>query len=631
MSNEQPNAPSTHVQGVDPQGRPIRIEREEFRTKVLPDLVKASENDPDRLTAVIMQGLREGFADDLIAAANRLTVIDKNNLERALTVLAVVQRDSGELDLAESTLHELLQRRPGSPAGYVGLGMLQEKQGELDKCEAFLMQALEADPNYPDAVHGYLQVRHRRVGDDGYPAEVEKLMALEGAWRPHLFRARLHALADELDRARELYLGVLERDDVRSDSLVMISNDLLQAGKNDLLEELVLPRFEPGKHHPQTGIALLHHYRGKQDHVAGEELLHQMHVFYGHAIGNELQPFTAEFDRLRLATLPPPPAPPANPQVDVLRMDRPVWYAGLGDPSWLLPPKQPGHKHVVLLALALDGQPKLEQAQEEEVGRATRSLPLWFAEQLWLTTEHRGTAGLSMAKHGGWAVLGRPWPDEQLLEQMPENERANTLLVTGELKIDGDRRRIELRVTDCAQGARVGTAVAEGAHHEHGDLLLKLMADLWPLVGGAAGQKPAVGDGPFWHRYADALAQHAAVVITSTGGMPKERLYGARFVAQWLQGAALAETRWQPGFWALGSSMCVLRDLGSKVPLEHARLISEIFRQSPPNSPFARLGARILPACGLQPLWDGRKAEILAAAAAEPAVKAWLEANAPKA
>ena len=142
MTNDPSSAPSTHIQGVDPQGRPIQIEREEFRANVLPGLIKASESDPERLTAVIMQGLREGFADDLIAAANRLTVIDKNNMERALTVLAVVQRDSGELDLAESTLQELLQRHPGSPAGYVGLGMLKEKQGDLDGCEALLMQAL---------------------------------------------------------------------------------------------------------------------------------------------------------------------------------------------------------------------------------------------------------------------------------------------------------------------------------------------------------------------------------------------------------------------------------------------------------------------------------------------------------
>lgn len=629
MTNDPSNAPPTHIQGVDPQGRPIQIEREEFRTKVLPGLIKASESDPERLTAVIMQGLREGFADDLIAAANRLTVIDKNNMERALTVLAVVQRDSGELDLAESTLQELLQRHPGSPAGYVGLGMLKEKQGDLDECEGLLMQALEADANHPDAVHAYLQVRHGRVGDAGYVEEVEKLMALDGAWRAHMFRARLHLAKDEDEQAAALYRQVFEREEILSDSMVMASNDLLQASKTALLDDLILARFVPGKHHPQTGIALLQNYRVKQDHVAGEALLHEMHLHYAHAIGNELQPFTAEFDRMRLAALPPPPAPPENPQVDVLRLDRPVWYAGLGDPMWLLPPKAPGHKHVVFLALSIEGQAKLEPAQEEEAGRATRSLPLWFAEQLWLTTANRGTAGLSMAHHGGWAVLGREWPDQQLAEQVPEQEREHTLFVTGKLKVDGERRRMELHVLDCAQRKRIGSASAEGAHHEHGQMLLKLMGELWPLLGGAAGHKPPFGDGAYWHGYADALAQHATVVITANGGMPKERLYGARFVAQWLQRAALAETRWQPGFWALGSAMCVLRDLGSKVPLEHARLIADIFRQSPANSPFARLGAMILPACGLQAQWDGRKAEILAAAETEPVIKEWLQKVAP--
>ncbi|MEC7725449.1 MAG: hypothetical protein VYD05_08045, partial [Planctomycetota bacterium] len=199
----------------------------------------------------------------------------------------------------------------------------------------------------------------------------------------------------------------------------------------------------------------------------------------------------------------------------------------------------------------------------------------------------------------------------------------------GKLKVDGERRRMELHVLDCAQRKRIGSASAEGAHHEHGQMLLKLMGELWPLLGGAAGHKPPFGDGAYWHGYADALAQHATVVITANGGRPTERLYGARFVAQWLQRAALAETRWQPGFWALGSAMCVLRDLGSKVPLEHARLIADIFRQSPANSPFARLGAMILPACGLQAQWDGRKAEILAAAATEPVIKEWLQKVAP--
>src|SRR5690606_5472393 len=205
--------------------------------------------------------------------------------------------------------------------------------------------------------------------------------------------------------------------------------------------------------------------------------------------------------------------------------DRPSWYAGYDAPQWLLPPKAPGHKHVMVFALALDGQPKLEPQHEEEIGRATRSLPLWLAEQVWLSTPHRGTAALPMAENGGWAVLGRPWPEEQLAMQIPDSERANTILVTGQMRIDGERRRIDLWAFDCATKQRIGHAAAEGAHAEHGQLLLQLMAELWPLIGGPAKHKPQLGDAMFWHRYADGMAQHAALVITQTGGLPRDRLY----------------------------------------------------------------------------------------------------------
>ena len=299
--------------------------------------------------------------------------------------------------------------------------------------------------------------------------------------------------------------------------------------------------------------------------------------------------------------------------------------AGYDDPQWLLPPKGQDHKHIMVFALAVDGQPKLEPAQEEEVGRATRSLPLWFAEQIWLATPHRATAALSMAENGGWAVLGRPWPEQQLASQLPEAERANTILVTGQLRIDGDRRRIDLWAFDCATNERIGHAAAEGAHAEHGQMLLQLMTELWPLLGGPENHKPQVGDPLFWHRYADGMSQHAALVITQAGGLPRERLYGERFITQWLQNAALAETRWQPGFWLLGSAMCVLQQLGSHIPAEHARVISEVFRQSPADSAFVRLCARILPACGLKPLWDGRRDEIYAAAGQNEALTSWMQ------
>ncbi|MBL8753347.1 MAG: tetratricopeptide repeat protein [Planctomycetes bacterium] len=615
--------PAEFVEVLDGLGRRVRIPRDEYRQKVLPDLLKQHANNPDQLAAVILQGLRDGLASDLVPSAIRLTVVDKD-VERALSILAIVQRDAGELDSAERTLHELAQKRPNSPSSKVGLGMLAISRGQRDKAEELFWAALQMDCNHADAVHGWLQVRHQAVGDAGYRAEIEKVAALPSAWRAPLWLARHLAQTGDLDGATRIWRDVVANAGGENDALVMASGDLVQLQKHDLTAELIVPRFQPGRHHPHVGLALLHHYLQKQDDVAGAALLHQMYLYYGHLIPAELQPFTAEFDRMRLAKLPPPAPMTPTSRIGLYRLDRPIWYAGLEDPMWLLPPKQPNAKSLLFFSLAVEGQQSLPPGREDELGRLTRSLPLFLAEQAWLSTPHRGTAVLPMAEQGGWAIMGRPWPEEQLIAQVPEGERKDTLLVTGVLRVDGDKRRIDLWVYDCGQKQRIGHAAAEGAMADVGRMLLQLLAELWPVFGGPAGHKPPVGDEGFWQRYSDGLGQHAALVVTQAGGMPRERLYGERYITQWLQTAALSETRWQPGFWLLASSLCVLHQMGSPIPKEHARLVAEVFRQSPPNSAFARIGARVLRACGLDAMWQARRAEIVAAAGNDPAFQAWL-------
>ncbi len=616
--------PPATIEAMDAFGRRVRITRDEYRTKILPDLLKAHGNNPEQLTAVILQALRDGLASEVIPAANRLTVVDKDP-ERALSVLAVVQRDAGELELAEGTLKELLQKRPNSAAARVGLGMLADVRGDAAKAESLLWDALQIDSNHADAVHGWLQLRHRAVGDAGYPAEVAKAVALPNAWRAALWQARLLAQQQRGDEATPIYRSVMECAGSESDALVMASADLVQLQRHDLVQELIVPRFQPGRHHPHVGLALLHHYRNRQDHEAGAALLHQMFLHYGHMIGQDLQPFTGEFDRMRIAKLPPPAPMPSNPRIGLYRLDRPIWYAGFEDPTWVLPPKNPDAKHLLFFSLAVDGQPQLPAGREDELGRLTRSLPLFLAEHAWLSTPHRGTAVLPMAEQGGWAIMGRPWPEEQLVGQVPENERASSILVTGVLRVEGEKRRIDLWVYDCASKQRIGHAATEGTMPELGRMLLQLMAELWPVFGGPAGHKPPVGDEGFWARYADGLGQHAALVVTQAGGMPKERLYGERYITQWLQATALSETRWQPGFWLFASSLAVLHQLGSPVPKEHARMVAELFRQSPPNSAFARLAVRPLRACGLDGMWQARREEIVAAAGNEPVFMQWLQ------
>ncbi|MCB9886825.1 MAG: tetratricopeptide repeat protein [Planctomycetes bacterium] len=616
------SAPPQFVEVQDGFGRRMRMSREDYRKKHLPELLKQHGSDAERLTAVILQGLRDGFAEDLVAAANRLTIVDKEP-ERALSVLAVVQRDAGDLDGSAATLQELLAKRPQSPGARVGLALLADQRGDAARAEALLREALAIDPNHADAVHGLLAIRHRTVGEAGYRAELEALAAL-GGWRGKLWLARWLLQNGEGATAAPIYREVLSGEDVESDALVMAGADLVQAGQHELVQELVVPRFVPGRHHPHIGLAILHHYLQTEQHVPGSELLHQMYLHYGHLVAEALHPFTAGFDRQRLATLPPPAPMPASPRLGLYRFDRPLWCAGLADPLWLLPPKTNDARQVLCFALAVEGQQQLPAGQEDEIGRVTRAVPLFLAEHVWLSTPHRGTAGLLMAEQGGWVVLGKVWPEEQLVAQLSAEEKERTIAVSGVLRIDGDKRRIDLWAYDCNTQQRVGHAAAEGAPGELGRMLLQLLAELWPALGGPAGHQPPVGSEGSWQAYADGLAQHAALVATQAGGMPKERLYGERYILQWLQNTALLEPRWQPGFWLLASAMCVLRGLGSPVPKEFARAVAEIFRQSPPNSAFARLGVLPLRAAGLDGVWQARRAEIVQANSGDANFTAWL-------
>lgn len=620
---EQPAKP-THVEARDAMGRPVRIPRDEYENRVLPELVKAHNDNPDQLAAIVMQGVQHGFADKLIPAANRLTVIDKN-VERALSVLALTQREAGELDMAELTLKELEQKKPGSASAMVGLATLAERRGEHDKCEELLWQALTRDCNSPDAVSAFLGVRQRRGGDEGLREAVDKVMTLDGAWRAKLFLARALLKDSDVDGAVAIYRELFARPEAISESLAMASSDLLQAQQFDALEREVAGRFEPGKHHPHTGLALLHLHRHKQQHEAGEELLHQMWLHYGQMVGGDLQPFTAEFDRMRLSKVAPPKDLGAQPKVGLYRMDRPSWWAGYDGPDWVLPQKAQGHKHVVFIGLSLAGATQLPQGREEEISRWMRGTPLWFSEQVWLATPHRGSSAIPLAENGTWALMGQRFPEAPFVQQLPENERADTILVTGEMSLDGDRRRIEMWAYDCGRNERIKTAVAEGSDQDFGAMLIKLMGELWPAIGGPQGYKPQIGTEPFWHRYVDGLAQQSSLVVTQAGGMPKERLFGARYITQWLQTTMAAETRWQPGLWLFGSALCLLHQLGSPVPREHAGVMAQIFPQLPADSAFARLAVKPLKACGLDQLWQSRRDEIHAAANGHAGLLDWLQ------
>lgn len=611
-----PTGPTT-VSLVDGFGRPAQIAREQWKKEVLPQVMQAYQHAPDRLAGALLQYLRDGLAADLLPAALRLAALDPEP-ERGLSVLAAVQRETGDLEAALATLRELQQKRPQSPVARVGIAVVRDKQGDRAGATALLWEALTIDANQPDALHGWLSWEHERRGEDGYDAALQEACALSGSWRAQLWRARRALDRGQADAAIVDYREVLARAGDESDALWMAVNDLLKADRQDAVRELVLPRYRIERHHPGIGIGLLHHYLATKQPGPGMELLHELRVRFQRALDGQLGRFDAEFTRM---SLPPAPVLTAQPKVALYRMDRPLWYQSLGEPSFLLPPEVKPRVLLAGLAVQMTGA-TAQVGREDELGRLSRGVPLFLAEQLWLAARVPAAVALPVADIGGWVVSGVPWAEERLAEMLTADERQRLRLVTGMLAVEGDERRVELYVYDCAQRQRIATLQAKAAAGQFGPALLQLLAGVSAPCGAPAELKPPVGTDVFWDRYATGQAQLAALVVAQAGAMQKDRVYGHRAILEWLLAVALDERRSVQARLLLGAGICADAAIGSKVHRELAAPFAELFRVEPANSPFAQTALLPLRTLGLLQLWQHRRAEI--AAAGTDAFRAWL-------
>ncbi|MEQ1633267.1 MAG: hypothetical protein ABL997_12895 [Planctomycetota bacterium] len=593
----------------DAFGRPQPLGREQWRKDVLPKLVESYAHAPDRLAAMILQYLRDGLASDLLPAALRLAALDPDH-ERGLSILAAVQREVGELDGCEATLKELQQKLPASVSPLVGLAMVRDKAGNRAAAVALLWEALQKDGNHPDALHGWLQFEHQRRGQDGYAEALDEVCSLPNTWRPQLWRARQALSVKDVDKALSEYRAVIARAGNESDAMFMMVNDLGRAGQMDAIRELVLPRYRIEQHHPGIGVALLSYYVQTKQPEPGMELLHQLRVRFQRALDSQLGPFDAEFTRM---TLPAAEPIQGTPKVMIYRMDRPLWYPVLAKPEFLLPPAR-SDKQVLFAGLAVlgDALKTAQVAREDELGRLSRSVPLFLAEQLWLLAGIPSSTALPVVEGGGWVVSGVPWVEDKLAELLTDSERKSTRIVTGAVRPDGTHRRIDLWVYDTATKQRIGHATATGEDGKLGPVYLQLLAELSPLVSGPRDLAPQVGDANFWDRYATAQAQLAALVIAAQGAMKKDRVYGHRAILEWILALALDERRSVQARMLLSAALAADAAIGSKVHRELAAPFAELFRVEPANSPFARTALPVLRSLGLEALWQQRRDEILA-------------------
>jgi tetratricopeptide (TPR) repeat protein len=261
----------------DADGAEVFIQKEEWRTNVLPGTLEENWNDPNDLYSVIVTALHDGFHADLEEAVGQLVKIDPM-LSRSACIRAVVLMENSHFDEAERVLSTHIDDHGEEGVVLTNLAKIYDERGDEELCEETLWRGLKLDPNQENAVQWWLAIANDRGGENAVLEALTELSALPGSWRAHLWMASDALQSENYDKARSYYDHVVsELDPLPPEVMTHISGDLGNAGRLSELVELFGPRFDPQLHGLGLGNNLMRAYVELEDLDAARGVLQRLH------------------------------------------------------------------------------------------------------------------------------------------------------------------------------------------------------------------------------------------------------------------------------------------------------------------------------------------------------------------
>lgn len=254
--NSPSSGPGEWVVMYDAEGREsMRVPREEFRDTYLPRVLAYHWDDPDGLFNVITVSIEDGFEDRLVEAVDHLYELEES--ARSAILRAVVRTRIGRFEEAEVLLRRFLVEK--GPDAYVlsNLAKVFSAKRQEDEAESILWESLRLDPDQDNALQWWALAKQDQFGHDAYTEALERVERELGGWRATLLLGRRKLKDGDLEGAVDRFRRVLDVAGDRSDVLFTVSGDLGLANRENLVLELVLPRFDPQRHDPRAGFNLV--------------------------------------------------------------------------------------------------------------------------------------------------------------------------------------------------------------------------------------------------------------------------------------------------------------------------------------------------------------------------------------
>ncbi|WP_417069859.1 tetratricopeptide repeat protein [Niveibacterium terrae] len=614
----------------DGYGRELQITRSDWREKMLQPNLQLKWDKPDELYTVIVSALNDGFATDLLPAAERLLAIDPIP-ERSHTIHGIVLMKNGKLDAAEATLREGMRKVGETGTLLTNLAKLHAERGDEARSHEILWQAVQADPNQDNGLLWWAAIQQERDGEAGYLQALRTAAALPGSWRAQLWLARFHLEHGEADLARALYAEVLAGGQYDSSALMMISGDLGNNGQVSLILELVGPAFDEKKHDPMAGLNLLRacQHLGKVDE--GEAMLGRLYALGFAPIKQHLDQFAQAFQEMRKQAAQGTPIDPDALKVTTLAITQPIWHYGLRNADWLFAQKPEGAPEVGFFALSKmpDGSARAESQREDDLGRYTRAIPLYLAEAAHYWSDYAASTYIFVVEGGGPVVTSGETDGSDLFDIVPPTMK---VFVTGELGCSGEGEsaiwQISLSLWNCATRRRQATESGHATTAELSALVLELEQRLLARIG-LKREQPL--DDFYRHPTAEVLTPYLTelgqafmLTLLANKHMPKSVLWGERAMLDWPLNMAL---HWPsvdvPKLMYL-SGLGKAFDYGSDVLPEYRERSLLLLRDAQQaNSPAAKLAPLIWKIFAMTDELDAHRKAL--PADSSPSYRAWLE------
>ena len=283
--------------------------------------------------------------------------------------------------------------------------------------------------------------------------------------------ARLATARERLDEkdlkgALAIYEEVLATSGDRADILVTISGDLGATGNIPQIIELIAPRYDANRHGFAIGINLLQAYLAVRDADAAQHILDILFALNRPELEDRLHGFSNAIAELiaegTVRGMPgaealAPKAGSGEPTpvgLALVSISRPIWAYGLEPVADVLPNKEGKMRRIAFTQLSVPGAyADVEAAMrrpEDEMGRLSRAIPLWFAETFYFSPVYSPIAALG-CYHGEDAVK-RPavfptdWSVDNIRQLVDTSRDGLDYVFTGSIKREDGEMSLVLRV-----------------------------------------------------------------------------------------------------------------------------------------------------------------------------------------